>query len=59
MRPEKSNKDSIVPEVFWIIKVYMVNDQAQALERDGVFEFSESRKMLKIREKKDKDDIVP
>lgn len=37
----------------------MVSDQAQALERDNIFIKAESRKLVKIREQIDKNDVVP
>jgi hypothetical protein len=44
MRTDKNNPNEIKPEV------YMVSDQAQALEREGFFTDSGSRKMMKFRE---------
>jgi hypothetical protein len=44
MRTDKNNPNEIKPEV------YMLSDQAQALEREGFFTDSGSRKMMKIRE---------
>lgn len=44
MRTDKNNPNDIKPEV------YMLSDQAQALEREGFFTDSGSRKMMKIRE---------
>jgi hypothetical protein len=41
---DKNNPNEIKPEV------YMVSDQAQALEREGFFTDSGSRKMMKFRE---------
>ena len=37
----------------------MVSDQCQAMERDGVFDDSDTYKELKIRDPVDKQDIVP
>ena len=37
----------------------MVSDQMQALERDNVFDFSDTRKFLKVRKPKDNNDVVP
>ena len=43
-KAKKENSNEVVPEV------YMVSDQAQALERDNIFTESERRRVLKIRE---------
>lgn len=44
MKARKENNNEVAPEV------YMVSDQAQALERDNIFTDSDRRRMIKIRE---------
>jgi len=53
LRPNQANNDEIVPDV------YMVSDQAQALEKDGVFGEPQTRKELPVREPIDSNDILP
>ncbi|KRX01320.1 hypothetical protein PPERSA_11767 [Pseudocohnilembus persalinus] len=53
LRTGKQNPNDVAPEV------YMVSDQAQDMERDNIFADAESRKVLKIREPKDENDIIP
>ena len=43
-KARKENNNEVAPEV------YMVSDQAQALERDNIFSESERRRVLKMRE---------
>eukprot|EP00828_Plagiopyla_frontata_P017530 TRINITY_DN2270_c0_g1_i4.p1 TRINITY_DN2270_c0_g1~~TRINITY_DN2270_c0_g1_i4.p1 ORF type:complete len:295 (+),score=38.36 TRINITY_DN2270_c0_g1_i4:87-971(+) len=44
VKPRKNNQQEIAPEV------YMVSDDCQALQRDGIFAESNSRKFMQIRE---------
>ncbi|CAK63271.1 unnamed protein product (macronuclear) [Paramecium tetraurelia] len=53
LRTKKDNPDEVVPEV------YMVSDQGQQLEQDGIFQNSERRKVLQVREAKNELDVLP
>jgi nuclear protein localization family protein 4 len=53
LRPNKTNNDEIAPDV------YMVSDQAQALEKDEVFGEPTTRKEIPVREPLDSNDILP
>lgn len=50
---KKENPDEVVPEV------YMVSDQGQQLEEDGIFQNSGRRKVLQVRDQKSEVDVVP
>lgn len=53
MRQDKTNPAEVKPEV------YMISDQGQTLEREGLFVDSGRRKFMKVRESKDPLDLVP
>lgn len=53
MRNKKDRPEEVQPEV------YMVSDQAQALEKDNIFAESDRRRFMKVRESKDERDILP